>query len=155
MSEVETERCCKACEQVKPIEKFGLTGGYTSGKYRKWTCKACMSKRARDAQKALGPKFHQRRRELRLFNRYGITLEDYRRTYDDQGGKCAVCLKSEEYPDIEATEVNRTLVVDHSHTTGKARGLLCHSCNRAIGLLQDNPEFVRRAAEYLDRHLEG
>jgi hypothetical protein len=44
------------------------------------------------------------------------------------------------------------LAVDHSHETGAFRGLLCHSCNRAIGLLGDDPARLRAAAEYLEDH---
>jgi hypothetical protein len=43
------------------------------------------------------------------------------------------------------------LAVDHNHTTGKIRGLLCPKCNQGIGLLMDNPLFLIRAAEYLRR----
>jgi hypothetical protein len=41
-------------------------------------------------------------------------------------------------------------VVDHCHATGKVRGLLCHNCNRALGLMQDNIENIKRAADYLE-----
>lgn len=39
--------------------------------------------------------------------------------------------------------------IDHDHATGRVRGILCGSCNRALGLLQDSPELMRRAAEYV------
>lgn len=42
------------------------------------------------------------------------------------------------------------LVVDHNHISGKFRGLLCHSCNRGIGLLKENIEIFKRAIKYLD-----
>jgi len=41
------------------------------------------------------------------------------------------------------------LVVDHCHSTGKIRGLLCHNCNRALGLMQDNVETLQNAIDYL------
>lgn len=43
------------------------------------------------------------------------------------------------------------LVVDHDHTTGKVRGLLCHNCNRALGLLQDNKSYLQSAINYLKK----
>jgi len=43
------------------------------------------------------------------------------------------------------------LTIDHDHATGQIRGLLCNNCNRAIGLLKDNPQTLRQAAAYLDR----
>jgi hypothetical protein len=42
------------------------------------------------------------------------------------------------------------LMVDHCHATGKVRGLLCHNCNRALGLLKDDKSTIRRALEYLE-----
>jgi len=44
------------------------------------------------------------------------------------------------------------LSVDHCHATGRIRGLLCAKCNQAIGLMKDNPIFLRRAADYVERH---
>lgn len=43
------------------------------------------------------------------------------------------------------------LVVDHDHKTGKVRGLLCHNCNRALGLLKDNKEIIQNCLSYLER----
>ena len=54
-----------------------------------------------------------------------------------QGGRCAICGRK------------LFLVLDHNHQTGKARGYLCRGCNTKLAGF-DNPEFVRRAAEYLD-----
>lgn len=42
------------------------------------------------------------------------------------------------------------LAIDHDHKTGKIRGLLCTRCNTAIGLLNDNIDFLRRAIMYLN-----
>lgn len=64
-----------------------------------------------------------------------------------QANKCAICGCE------GGSEDNRgdRLAVDHDHETGVVRGLLCHKCNTAIGLLRDDPEVLRRAADYLDR----
>lgn len=43
------------------------------------------------------------------------------------------------------------LSVDHDHISGHVRGLLCRNCNSAIGLLRDDPELIRRAANYVER----
>jgi hypothetical protein len=47
------------------------------------------------------------------------------------------------------------LVVDHDHDTGAIRKLLCHNCNRALGLFKDNIDVIRRAADYIEEHREG
>lgn len=44
------------------------------------------------------------------------------------------------------------LCVDHDHETGKVRKLLCHNCNRALGLLRDDPALLRKSAEYIEQH---
>lgn len=70
---------------------------------------------------------------------YGITVEQYDAMFESQKGRCAVC--DEKY--------GKTLHVDHCHRTSKIRGLLCHKCNMAIGLLQDSAKLLNRAISYL------
>jgi len=79
---------------------------------------------------------------------YGITVEDYAEMLEAQGGGCAIC-------GIRGEDQNgrvKNLAVDHDHATGAVRGLLCHLCNRALGLLQDSPEQLRRALQYLEKN---
>lgn len=82
------------------------------------------------------------RRRRDLMNKYGITLEDWDRLYDEQLGRCGVCAR----PLAEFKKI----CVDHDHETGAVRGLLCNSCNRGVGYLQDDPELMRRAIRYLE-----
>jgi hypothetical protein len=70
---------------------------------------------------------------------YGITLEDYNSMFIKQGGKCAICFEMQE----------GSLDVDHCHTTGKVRGLLCRKCNLAIGFIKDRKDLAIRISEYL------
>lgn len=72
---------------------------------------------------------------------YGITVELYDALFRRQQGKCAICL--------EPPKKSR-LCVDHCHSTGKIRGLLCRTCNVGIGLLQDSEVILRRATGYLE-----
>jgi hypothetical protein len=83
-------------------------------------------------------------RAKHLEAKYGITLEEYDVMLKEQDGKCAICKIEEKY-----TEKSR-LCVDHDHETGMIRKLLCKKCNQGIGLLQDNPDFCRSAADYLE-----
>jgi hypothetical protein len=82
-----------------------------------------------------------RREDRHYTNRYGITQDDYRQMFADQCGACAICLEPAQ---------GRKLCVDHCHTTGKIRGLLCRKCNSGIGMLRDSSVIVRLAANYLD-----
>ena len=77
-------------------------------------------------------------KESFLKRQYGITSQDYAEMYKAQKGCCLICL-----------QYFKVLHIDHCHTSGKVRGLLCGSCNRALGLLKDNTEFLLKGIEYL------
>jgi len=83
----------------------------------------------------------------RTVQNYGITVEQYAEMLDAQNGVCAICGRPE-------THIRKgtlcQLAIDHDHESGQVRGLLCNNCNRAIGLLKDNPKILRSAADYLE-----
>jgi len=83
-----------------------------------------------------------------LKKQYKITYEFYMEMYNKYGGKCHIC-KSVGFKIDPNQKLN--LAVDHCHETGLVRGMLCHNCNRALGLFQDNTEYLRNAVEYLER----
>lgn len=91
------------------------------------------------------PPFRERRDGF-LRNTYGISLVEYERLHEAQGGVCAICRQPE-------THVKRgsvvNLSVDHDHDSGRVRGLLCNNCNRGLGFLRDDPSIVLSAAQYL------
>ena len=82
-----------------------------------------------------------RRKNNNLKRTFGITLDDYYVMLKEQGGGCKICGKAE--------GATKKLDVDHCHTTGRIRGLLCENCNRGLGLFYDNPDRLRMAADYL------
>ena len=86
--------------------------------------------------------------EKYLLRNYNITKKDYTDMHTDQNGLCAICRKEGFLMDKNHKV---KLVVDHCHSTGVVRGLLCHNCNRALGLLQDDIATINRAIEYLER----
>ena len=86
------------------------------------------------------PNGKKTRRAADLRDRYGMTHAEYVELTIAQDGLCAICHQE---PGA------RGFHVDHDHATGKVRGLLCHGCNTALGLLQDNPHLLARAATYL------
>ena len=77
--------------------------------------------------------------------KYGLTRKELERKLDRQDGKCEICGKTISLSDGKKTHV------DHCHTSGVVRGILCRSCNVGIGHFQDSPETLERAADYL-RH---
>lgn len=81
-----------------------------------------------------------------LRRNYDITVEQYQKMLTEQNSKCKICNK----PGFKIKESHKLLlVVDHCHKTGKVRGLLCHNCNRALGLLQDSVTNLENAIQYL------
>jgi hypothetical protein len=81
--------------------------------------------------------------ETQLWSCYGIDFEDWARLYEKQKHRCAGCGRQLDFSFLTH--------VDHNHTTGKVRGLLCKGCNNAIGETRDNPRILRALADYLER----
>lgn len=102
-----------------PCRNCGGTTKYNSTK----TCVNCLLRR---------------RLTYDMPKQYGITLEEYNQMLQAQNNTCAICIKPIDMP-----------CVDHDHITGKVRGLLCRSCNTALGFFQDDPTLCLKAAKYL------
>lgn len=80
--------------------------------------------------------WYNRKRKL------GITKENYIELLEEQKGVCSICKQT----------CTKSLAVDHDHTTGKIRGLLCNSCNRGLGYLKDSVAILKAATSYLEYH---
>lgn len=91
------------------------------------------------------------RKALYLKRHYGMTVDQYDAMYEAQGGVCAICGGPERAIDPRTGEPF-LLAVDHDHRTGAIRGLLCLGHNRGLGLFDDDPDLLRAAIAYLDRH---
>lgn len=109
------------------------------------------SDNARRQRESAGSKEYRKSERFRKLNRSanlkcrrGITTEQRDVMIQGQHGLCLIC-------DFPLTFIGRGgPAVDHDHETGKIRGILHRTCNAAIGLLQDNPKILRKAAEYLE-----
>jgi hypothetical protein len=84
------------------------------------------------------------KRKAQRIKKFGLTLEEFNTLLEAQGHKCAIC----GYSDMG--DPNFFPVVDHCHETGYVRNLLCMNCNMAIGKFKDDPELLRKAAEYVE-----
>lgn len=85
--------------------------------------------------------------ELHMKKNYGINFKQYEEMLFSQNNQCAIC-KAEPPKNQHKTRLN----IDHCHTTGKIRGLLCDCCNRALGLMRDNTELLEKAIQYLNNN---
>lgn len=85
--------------------------------------------------------YPERRRRI-LKSRYGITPERFNELFENQHGRCAICKET----------YHTTLHIDHNHSNGQIRGLLCNNCNRGLGHFKENPEYLKNAIEYISGH---
>lgn len=83
-----------------------------------------------------------------LKKQYDISYEEYLKMYNLFGKRCHIC-KQRGFRIDKHQKLD--LAVDHCHTTGQVRGMLCHNCNRGLGLFQDNIEYLLNAVDYLKR----
>ncbi len=84
-------------------------------------------------------------RAANLKAKYGLSLDDYQTMLEQQNGSCMIC----------KAIPNKHLAVDHCHTTGKIRGLLCGKCNTGLGLFYDDHDLLLTAATYLKTSMEN
>jgi len=144
----ETSRECGTCHETKPYSRFSPRGKRGDIVLYKSVCKQCAATRARKWAKDNPERNRENSLNWQLRNVYGIEPERYYELLDRQGGVCAVCGK-DELSAHGRTGTRFRLSVDHCHVTGRVRGLLCQSCNRAIGLLGDNIGILEKAIDYL------
>lgn len=93
--------------------------------------------------KARHPDLARAAEERQKLRKYGLTVTDYQKMFDAQGGVCAICK--------DACPSGRRLAVDHDAPTGKVRGLLCMNCNNGIGRFGHDLKRLLAAAEYLTK----
>lgn len=130
-------RCAK-CETLKSKDDFYEDGRTYSG-YSPY-CKSCNSLSCKQYRSKTTRK-EMRNRQLQAD--YGLTLEQYHMILTLQNNACAICGKTDEY---------RALCVDHDHKTGKVRGILCSSCNRALGYFHDRVDVLKKAMAYIEKN---
>lgn len=154
-------RRCSKCGHSKPhtIEFFTKSRGKPGA-----SCRDCELIRGRKKNQAEytrkiaeghGPELAEKARKqyhtkkgklaarIRGLRSFGLTLESYTSMLAEQGNSCAICKSS--------TPGGRgSFHVDHCHSTGRVRGLLCHSCNTSLGGFKDDARLLRSALEYLE-----
>lgn len=130
---------CTCCGESKPRSDFHKRKNRPKGIHS--ICKDC--RRSKDRENWVPRK----QTEYKLKVNYGLSLEDYADMYALQKGRCAICFQ-EETARSNAGYV-KNLAVDHCHTTGKVRGLLCNRCNVGIGYLDDDIVKMYNAIKYL------
>ncbi len=157
---------CSSCNILKDVSKFykqkdGLYGV-------RGDCISCGNRNARQRwhrKKKEDPNFlinerkrlylyedtSEKRRVKHLRKTFKMTLRDYEVLKESQKGVCAICKEPETFIDRKSEKV-RELCIDHNHSTGQIRELLCTRCNKGIGQFRDSIETLQNCVDYLKKH---
>lgn len=155
MASGDTHRTCHRCCEVLPLSMFQTYTHSDGEKRTRRTCRLCRNTQAREseAKKREAPdhqEYLQQRRfqanYSRINSQYSLSKTEYEQMLKDQCGLCAICGNQE-----SRTRNGKTLrlCIDHNAETGQIRGLLCSTCNVAIGMLGHDPVLVSAAVQYL------
>ena len=131
------------------LKRFKITENWGPNNFEWVAFKVGGSKKSKE-EYAKYQREYRAKNSLKVRNReikkaYGIDFQDYDRMLSEQNGVCWIC---------EEQDPHGRLAIDHCHTTGKIRGLLCRNCNRALGAFKDNVERLQRAIDYINKHTE-
>lgn len=142
---LKTAGCKRCAAEVRGIESRGPRVNNLCKTEKRYTqgcrcdgCRAAHAEYNRQYRKTVKGRKSMKAMNLRKF---GLTLSQFDGMLRLQSGCCDICHETMDPP-----------CVDHDHDTGIVRGLLCHSCNRGIGLLGDSPERLKNAISYITHH---
>lgn len=150
-------KVCRKCGVEKGVDEFYMRQG---GRRVHSECRVCFiaankkyRKKHAEAYKAYQETYRAKHRDAlnskerikRLMRVYGVDLIWVERQLVRQNGKCAICGFTFLFDGKPINQPN----IDHDHETGSIRGLLCHKCNKALGLFSDNPDLLFSAFKYL------
>lgn len=128
---------CPRCRETKSVSEFSkFRDGYSPH------CKVCCHEMRKPYDRQAYEHRKAAQREAKLKRDFGITMADYSRMLNEQNGACYIC---------KGVDKNKVLAVDHDHSTGKVRSLLCGRCNPAVGFV-GTPEIAESIAAYLRKH---
>lgn len=148
-------KICTRCKENKNINKFGNRSSSKDG--LNYICKECNENQKKKwrtenpdkYKKASKKHYNENKDRYAAINRknnlkrwYGLKPEDVEELLKKQNHTCAICGKHE-------SEFKKILEIDHDHKTGKVRGMLCHKCNKMLGLIDDSIDILKKSIEYL------
>ena len=137
---------CTKCKKYLSTNSFGVKswinkdGSKTTA--QKSRCRTCTNKdnleryhknpKTKEAYKTASYRYR--------IKSYGLTEHEYLKMLTDQNYSCAIC----------HTKPEKTLVIDHCHSSGRIRGLLCDHCNKALGYAKDDINILSKMIKYLE-----
>ena len=136
-------KICNSCKVERPLSWF-----YKNRNTRLGQCKECLyikEKTYRNTSEGATAK-----RNSALLRKYNIDYTVYEQMFNDQNESCLICKCKIKLAGNKSVVAH----VDHCHTTGKVRGLLCCYCNSVLGVYNEDTEVFQRAIDYLRKHNE-
>lgn len=129
---------CGCCEKTVSVNLFAKNKIKKDGLQER--CTPCRSKHHQKVKHLRAKPTPEQKRKY-LMKSYGLTKDQFDDMLTKQNNSCAIC---------GTTDLGKpSPSIDHCHTTGKVRGLLCNNCNRGLGLLKDSKEIIENAIKYL------
>ena len=111
-------------------------------------CKSCTNEYAKQLYHKSDKTVH---RDRWLKRTHGITYDEFKTKLENQNHKCSICFKA--IGERQSRQhMKNVACVDHNHTTGKIRDLLCNECNWALGLVEENTDVLNNMIKYVERH---
>lgn len=132
-------KTCNICKISKPFSEFSKSCAPRGDGYQ-YTCKPCNTAEKRKWR----VENQNKSRNTKYLKKFGITLEKVIDMLKKQGDRCGIC-------GVTLTLGSKTHL-DHDHTTGSIRGVLCQKCNHGIGLFNDSTKILKSAIMYLNKH---
>ena len=137
------EKFCAKCKEIKSYDEFSVSAKNRCG--RQSYCKSCRNAHQRATHDPV------RARGYNLRRNHQLTHEQYEAMAQSQNRACAIC-GTHESAMLPHKGQPGYLHIDHNHTTGVVRGLLCNACNTALGYVREDPIIVHALLAYLQLH---
>lgn len=145
---------CGKCKEEKPVKFFAKNSCKKDGLQERCTpCRLLHHQKNKEEinRKRKASYDAEKKWEEKIKYSYGINKAKFLSLLEEQGYRCAIC-NTKDWG--RGKKTNRPHI-DHCHSTGKVRGLLCNTCNRALGMLQDSIDILRNSILYLEKHNEA
>lgn len=136
---IKLKRCAK-CTENKPLDEFGVKKFNKDGLNH--YCLLCERKRCQTTYSR--PEYKERVKYKQIFRLYGLTKEQYLSKLEQQEYKCAICSM--------VLSNDKDTHIDHCHSTGKIRDILCKKCNHLLGSVNDDVEQLQKYINYIYVH---
>ncbi len=157
MEQIKYKQCSK-CGELLSVRYF-YKNNYQSDGYHP-SCKVCKGNKVKSKVKRTGsnPSYNKeykaeyyqknkiRIKERSFKHKFKVPFSVKRGLWEEQGRKCYVCKK--DLPDVYNVDTN----MDHNHSTGRLRRVLCNGCNAALGLVRENKRTLKSLIDYLEKY---